>query len=223
MTRNHVTLLSTALLSLVALSAQAAPRTFSAVPGANRNSGVSFSLDYTGGVHQGTVAAVSGTAVMQPEASFQIASARFVVAIQDLSTANVKRDCHMREALGLDYSTSIFPTQHVCGATNTLPTTGPNAIAFPNAIFTLDSIENVAATEGVQSFTANGTFEIHGVKQSVKVPMVLTLAQNGSKQLTITGDFSIKLADYGITVMPFLFITVADTAQVKLNLTMQEN
>ena len=223
MAQKRLFVLTYALLSICALSASAAPRTFHAVPDRVNGSGVAFSIGYTAGVHQGTVASVIGEATMQPEATFQISSARFVVAVKDFATGNPKRDCHMREALGLDYAVSSFPTQHICGATNTLPSSGPNSIAFPNAIFTLDSIEDVAAIQGVQSFTANGSFELHGVKQAVKVPMVMTLAQDGSKQLNVSGEFTVKLADYGIVVMPVLFITVADNAQVKLNLTLQED
>ena len=48
-------------------------------------------------------------------------------------------DCHFQETLGLDYTTSDFPKKHVCDGKNKLPTTGKNAAAYPEIVFTLKS------------------------------------------------------------------------------------
>src|SRR4029450_4001930 len=87
-------------------------------------------LVYSLGTHTTTANAVQGTLRLEPN-TLDAAEGSIVVPIASLRGDGGTRDCHMREALGLDYSRSRFPSEHVCDGENPLPATGPDAIVFP--------------------------------------------------------------------------------------------
>ena len=67
-----------------------------------------------------------------------------------------------------------------------------------------------------------GTFEMHGVKNTIQVPVTLTLIAGTPNKISIKGDFDLLLSDYGIVVRKFLFVTVYNQAHVNLDLELTE-
>lgn len=63
-------------------------------------SGLKFSVGYSAGVHKGVASEIDGSAAI--DVHDQINSLNFKIPIRSMSTGNLPRDCHMREALGLD-------------------------------------------------------------------------------------------------------------------------
>src|SRR5262245_35509977 len=96
--------------------------------------GISFRLPYTGGTHTGSARSASGTLTFDPSSLIRI-NAHIVVPIDDIHSGDSKRDCHMREALGLDYTRSQFPKSHVCDNANRIPTSGPDSVVYPTIEF----------------------------------------------------------------------------------------
>ena len=87
--------------------------TWAIVPQANGDVGMAFSLGWSLGTHEGRASRVTGSVQAQVE-PFAIAQGEFRVPIAAMSTGSSTRDCHMREALGIDYARSQFPAEHVC-------------------------------------------------------------------------------------------------------------
>ncbi|MBC7384704.1 MAG: YceI family protein [Cryobacterium sp.] len=169
------------------------------------SSGVNFEIGYTAGTHEGH-AQISGTVDLNPE-TLEIFSASFSVPVKSMDSGNAKRDCHIRESLGINYIGSVYPQSHACNGKNQLPTDGPNSVAYPEMKFTF-----VTVTAGI----AKGSFEMHGVKKDIEIPLKLTKDAEG--RVMVKSDFDLKLNDYGVVVKPFLVITTADVATVHLNL-----
>ena len=92
-----------------------------------------FEIGYTAGVHKGSASQVEG--LVNFDANNQLTLANFTVPLSSLSTGNSTRDCHMREALGINYELSNFPKDHVCEAGDVLPSSGPNSVAYPTIEF----------------------------------------------------------------------------------------
>lgn len=182
--------------------------------------GVSFSIGYTLGVHKGTVGSATGHVIASTEGEALIQSALVTASLESFTTGNDTRDCHMREAMGLNYAVSDFPGQHVCSF-NALPTSGPNAIAFPTVEFKLEAATTVGPNPSVESgavqISAVGTWTLHGI--AVQKPILLTLTRLSNDSLRVVGATQFSLAQHGIEVMPFAgLIKVSDTANVALDL-----
>lgn len=188
---------------------------------------IEFSVDYNCVVstctHDGVGENVQGTVILSNEGEFQ--GAQFSVKIDDLSTFNELRDCHMREALGLNYDLSQFPKDHVC-QNDGLPSTGPNSIAYPNVI--VKFVRFVTPESGVlirpgETKTRDIviSLKIHNVTKEVVVNGA-TLEQKPDQSLVVKGQFSLDRRDFGIVVKPFSLgftsITVDNLIRVKINL-----
>src|SRR5262245_5385660 len=93
---------------------------------------MTFSLGWTLGTHEGRASQVSGSlrARLDP---LEILEGEFRVPIGAMSTGSVSRNCHMREALGIDYSRSRFPREHVC-VNDQVPASGPDSVVFPDIV-----------------------------------------------------------------------------------------
>jgi hypothetical protein len=126
-------------------SARAADITYHPVAHPDGSPGVVFESGYSLGVHRGQARALAGVAQVTL-APFAIQGARFSVPIESMTTGNAQRDCHLREALGLDYarpgSTSRFPANHVCNGANEIPAgAGDDSVVFPEIQAELLSVQ----------------------------------------------------------------------------------
>jgi polyisoprenoid-binding protein YceI len=216
----------TAAVAAVPAGATAAPRIFGVVAPAASRTGIEFDIGYTGGTHLGRAEAVSGQATLDID-NLAGSTALFSVPLTSLNTDNTKRDCHMREALGINYSVSIFPEGgHVCPSTNVLSSTGPDKLAFDKITFLLkglmrpDGSRLDTLTPGIETpVLAQADWNIHGVTHSQVDNLTLTLENND--RVRVRGTSKLVLKDFGIEVLPFLIITVSDFATARYDVVLQ--
>ena len=215
----------------VSLSGHTIERTLVPQLKADASSGLRFSVPYAAGVHKGTASRVDGILVM--DETDQVSSAHFEVAIGTLSTGNATRDCHMREALGLDYTHSRFPNDHVCDSDNQTPSGGPDAIVHPLISLDFVGFEKAPATpiaEGLLTeSTVTAQLKIHGQsKELVALPIKIlkTKDASGLPVFKVTCRMLISLKEFNVIVKPFTFgpikIGVDDKVTVDLDLTLAE-
>lgn len=208
-------------------------KSYLVTPAIDGNTGVDFSIGYTAGTHEGSALLVKGnlSAELNP---FSILNAEVIVPIENITTGNDKRDCHLRESLGLNYANTStnYPDGHVCDSSNNMPKTGGDSVVYPEIKFTFTSLQTTATTQSqlltgkpVELLTS-GTFEMHGVKQNIVLPLQYTFVNGQSSQLKIDGNFKLVLVSYGIIVKNFLFIKVdnsaSNPAEVQLHLNLSE-
>jgi polyisoprenoid-binding protein YceI len=189
--------------------------------------GVDLSIEYTLGVHEGYASVLNGRALVDFENS-SVSSAEFQVPISSMTTGSAKRDCHMRESLGLDYAISSFPEKHVCLGDNSLPATGVDSVIYPEIIFELRGLNAADGTPltridagAESSVLAVGSFSVHGVRkdQIVAVKLTRSIDERGKSRLRVRGRFNLSLKDFGVEVIAWAgLISVKDTAKVKLDL-----
>lgn len=204
--------------------------TYVPVVGNDGKVGVEFKIPYKLGVHDGRSKSLIGEVVL---VNNQIKSAHFSVPISSLTTGNSTRDCHMREALGLDYTKSDFPKNHVCD-NNQTPETGDNSIVYPNIEFSFTSENQATNTilhlkDGIkEQIQIVGQLTMHGVSQPLKAlddtqGVVLTIEKMaGSDVVHVTAKFGVNIEDYGVIVkafkVGFIEISVGKKATVDLDL-----
>lgn len=91
---------------------------------------------------------------------------------------------------------------------------------FPRAVLIIDSVEQPSSAAlnngGSVTGTATGSFEIHGVRRSLKVPLTLKLDSEG--KLRASGAFEVPFSDYAITRPQRLFLKLGDTAEVRFEM-----
>lgn len=179
----------------------------------NPKSWVTFDVIYTMGTHTGK-AVIDHLNVLYNPDDLKSASGEFVMPIAKMTSGDAKRDCHMREALGLDYAQSEFPEKHICNEANELPSSGKNAVVFPLVIFTISGIEK----DNDKTYVI-GQWNIHGVSRSDKVPVKMN-ADEG--KLHVQGDTNLKLSDFNVQVKSakalFLTISVKDEIRAHFDL-----
>ncbi|MFN9066994.1 MAG: hypothetical protein ACK5V3_07185, partial [Bdellovibrionales bacterium] len=152
--------------------------------------------------------------------------------IESLTTSNKTRDCHMLEALGLNYNDSQFPERHVCNSQDQLPKTGPNSIAYPSIAFQFQNFSqepSVPLQVGVPTKArVRALLQIHGVtRQFNALPIQVTkTTKQGQTFLRVQSQFQLSLQNFNIIVKPvkigpFSF-GVKDTLSVSLDLILKE-
>ncbi len=186
-----------------------------------------FEIGYTFGTHTGKATGLSGQVIWKKDAvhgdGFR---GEFLVPIERIDTGDPKQNCHLREALGLDYGVSRFPEEHVCDEGHQLPTTGGDAIVFPLIKFSLTDVRARDSTAVVLSSTqpatvdVEGQWSIHGARKAGK--LTFNLLASDVNTVRAIGTAEVRLADFGVEVKPakilFMKIAVAETAKVKLEL-----
>lgn len=196
--------------------------------------GVTFQIGYSAGIHDGTTGFM--TANVSLSQKNEILKGDFKIPISQISTGNATRDCHMREALGIDYTDSKFPTDHVCDSDNQLPETGPDSIAFPEIRFKFSNVKKDSGTELPEvlevgksyKVAIQGQWIIHGQTVDLaanegteSIPVQVKLLDATTQEIQVTGKFQISLKAFNIQVKPFkiafISIGVADVAKVTLN------
>jgi polyisoprenoid-binding protein YceI len=179
---------------------------------------ITFHLGYSLGTHDGSAANLTGAleVVTSPSGDSPRVSGELRVPIRSLKTGNPERDCHLLESLGLDYTKSLYPKEHVCSDKHELPTSGKDAIAFPEIVFKVDS---VSRTDRESRILVRGEWTIHGVTRHDEFPLTMTSVDGGE---LLKGSYAIRLADFGIEVKSahvlFATISVADSAHVDFNI-----
>lgn len=153
-----------------------------------------------------------------------VKSGGFAVPIASMDTGNKKRNCHMIEALGLDYKKSGFPAEHVCDGDNNLPKSGPNSVVFPEiALLFLDfTLEETGepfklGENKIQKLVINARWMIRD--QTRDVVLKATVTQDKDK-VTFEGKTSLSLNDFGIIVKKAGPIAVNDEVKVQVKTTL---
>jgi polyisoprenoid-binding protein YceI len=176
---------------------------------ADGTAGVTFKLPYSMGTHDGKATRVGATVNYDPAHPESIAGS-LAVRIEDLKTGNDERDCHMREALGLDYSKSDYPKDHVCDSRDKLATVGGNSVAYPMIIFGFKGMTgpNGGPVKIPGDVEVNGEWTIHGTTRPARVPMHVEPEGNGFR---LTGKHAFSLKAYGVEVKSahVLFVTIS--------------
>jgi polyisoprenoid-binding protein YceI len=133
------------------------------------------------------------------------------VPIASLDTDNKERDCHLQEAMGINYEKSDFPKNHVCRKDDTLPTEGPNSVVYPHIKFEITKMKSPTVAEGF--------WEMHGVRKPIEVQVQATIDK---ESVRVKGKHEFRLSDFGIQVKPakivFVTISVRDPATVEFDL-----
>ncbi len=182
---------------------------------------VEWSIPYTFGTHRGTADALTIEARWDAEES-ELTVLSLRVPIESLHSGNVTRDCHLREALGLDYSGSRYPAAHACDRKDELPPTGPDRVVFPEIVF-----ETVADSSPVRcavpapgqrtEVEVPGRWTIHGVSRVDRVKATVSTTGANPPTFRVEGEHTFSLADFGVVVKPFLLSRVGDRVHVKFS------
>lgn len=190
------------------------------------NSGVKFFVPYTFGTHVGDAKMFSGKVFLDlgDPAKTQ---GTFAVPISSLTTGKDERDCHMREALGLDYAEADFPEVHVCNDNNELPTSGKNAVKYPEIRLKIHSIKSLDPSKIINSdretnIEVDGEWNIHGKSYTWTFP--LKLVPEGNK-FRVRGEVSFSLKNHDVTVKStkvlFMDVSVKDIIKVNFDLLLE--
>jgi len=203
-------------------SALAEPRAYrvaSASEGSKAEAAVAFSL----GTHTQTAQEIHGQVTLDPT-TLASASGTVVVPIAGIHGDGGTRDCHMREALGLDYVRARFPAEHVCDGQDRLPATGPDSIAFPEIrldVLSAKPLDDLALLDAEKPVRVEleARWTIHGVAHSTRE---LTRALRDGAGFHVRGRSTVVLADHRVVVKPikilFSEIKVADAVTVTYDL-----
>lgn len=179
-----------------------------------------FSIGYTLGIHQGKVQKISGQFEITDK-PFRIKSGFAEVDISDLITDNPKINCHLQEALGIEYEKSEFPDDHVCDGENKIPPTGPNSITYPKIRFVIKRAELVSGNcEAACVQKLSGTWTIHGQTKKTRGMLVKLEKVPEGYRVDFTQEF--RLTDYGVIVKSFLFVSVDEAAKVHMNVILEK-
>jgi len=189
------------VLLAFALAAQAVPRTFTVNPGFARNK-VSFHSEATVESFDGATQKVDGQVVVDPDAPGTGSSAWFQVDLASLDTGMELRNQHMRQ-------NHLHTDKH------------------PFTRFEMKGMEGaMPALKAGQTarLTARGDFTLHGVTVSRSVPVDVTWYPDGGKDAKSAGEvlhvvcrFDVALKEHKIPRPEFLFMKVAESMQVTVD------
>lgn len=211
--KNHFFAIALSLIPAVCFG-----QNYQVVPKSNTDTGIRFDLPYSAGIHHGFSSQLTGDVEVELN-PIAVHAVNLEIPIASMTTGDTTRDCHMREALGIDYTHSQFPNKHVCDSNHQLPATGPDSVAFPNISLTLLSVDPGQLIPGITTMVnAAARMSIHGVTRELTIPLQLLLASDGSQKIHVSSSFPVSLSEYGVQVKPFLFISVSDQATVKIDL-----
>jgi len=211
------------VLLLLAGPASAEPRTYrvaSVAEGSKAEAIVVYSL----GSHTQTAGEVRGEVRTDPATLAEVSGA-VVVPLASVRGDGSTRDCHMREALGLDYAAGgHFPAEHVCDGNNQLPASGPDAIAFAEirmelvSARPLDDLSLLAQGQPVR-VELEVKWTLHGVTHGQREIAHLLRDGNG---LRARGRSTIVLKDFNVVVksvkVVFAEVKVGDAVTVNYDL-----
>ena len=211
------------LVLLLPLPAFAEAQTYRVAPpseGSKAEAVVVYSL----GTHTVTAQDVHGEVTLDPT-TLASGSGTVVVPLAGLRGDGGTRDCHMREAMGIDYAAGgRFPKEHACDDHDRLPPSGPESVAFPEIKMEilgarpLDELSLLDAGKPVR-VELDAKWTVHGVTRERKE---LTRVLRDGTGLHARGRSTVVLADHGIVVKPtkvvFAEIKVGDAVTVTYDL-----
>lgn len=187
-------------------------RTFKTVPNDAKNV-VEFTSDAPMEKIVGKTSDITGTLELNLDDLLSTTVGTFIVDLKTLDTGIAMRNGHMRE--------------------NYLETG-----QFPNATFTLARFisadkSSLAPGETVKA-VAEGEFKIHGIGKPYQIPVKLYYAQSdkstegrlgGSKGnlLSVSAEFTVKLADHQIKRPELLFMKLAEEQKIEVNFAMTDS
>jgi len=211
------------MLVLLAAPAGAQPRSYRVAPVAE-GSKLEAVVVYSLGAHTQTAGEVRGEVRTDPTTLADVGGT-VVVPLASIRGDGGTRDCHMREALGLDYGTGgHFPAEHACDSNNQLPASGPDAIAFPDirvellSAHPLDDLALLGQGQPVR-VELQVRWTIHGKTHAQKELARVLRDGNG---LRARGRSTIVLQDFGVVVKPvkvlFAEVKVGDAVTVNYDL-----
>lgn len=172
-------------------------------------SSLNFAIKYSLGTHKGIATSFKGLVDIEPN-TMTLRAGTISFDVTSLNSGNATRDCHIAEAVGLNYKTSDYPADHVCDSNNKIPTTGKNAIAYPTVNFSI-----VSATLKATAAVVKATFTMHGVSKTMDIPATVT--KEGNK-IRVISSFPLMMSAFGIETKPFLGVKVKDQADITVNL-----
>ena len=211
------------LAMLLPLPALAEARTYRVAPpseGSKAEAVVVYSL----GTHTVTAQDLHGEVTLDPT-TLVSGSGAVVVPLAGLRGDGGTRDCHMREAMGIDYAAGgRFPKEHACDDHDRLPPSGPESVAFPEIKMEilgarpLDELSLLDAGKPVR-VELDVKWTVHGVTRERKE---LTRVLRDGTGLHARGRSTVVLADHGIVVkatkVVFAEIKVGDAVTVTYDL-----
>lgn len=211
------------LTTAAAGAAHAEPLTYRPAPPTAGAASIHVDLPYTFGTHNFEVGVPQGDLRVE-WGDTPVVSGRLSVPLAALRGGGDTLNCHMREAMGLDYSKSSFPGSHVCSG-GQLPASGKDAVAFPEITFEIKRVAAIGArTRGSDGDTwlvaASGRWTIHGVTRNDTIDLRLTVPTNDAvhpRTIRVEGIRKIRLADYGIQVKRAFVVTAGEEATMKLD------
>ena len=155
----------------------------------------------------GTTNKITGHIQANPKDITKRLKASFALDLASLKTGIDKRDEHMRD--------------------NFLETA-----KYPKAMFTIDKVtkasDNMLMDGKTLTVDAEGTLSLHGVKNAIQLKDITityfdeseaTKGKMPGDLLIINGGFSLNLPDYNIEVPQFIFLKLAETIKVSVDLT----
>lgn len=186
-------LLACIAIVLLAASAVASPQTFRIDPGKTQS--VVFTSKAPLETFEGKTDQVRGTIVADLANLADSVQVHVVVDLASMTTGIGMRDKHMRE-------------QHL------------ETDKFPEAVFTGGTILSCEPPRLLPGTAAHavvaGVFSLHGVSQTIEVPVDLTLGADGS--LAVQAAFPVLLSDHDIARPRMLVLKLADEQQVNIAL-----
>jgi len=187
------------LLLALSWAATALAADFTIKPSQDKNL-VVFTSKATLESFQGKTKQVSGQVSCDPASLADSVTVRVEVDLASLDTGIPMRNKHMRE--------------------NHLETA-----KYPKAVFEGGRILEASARTLSPGTTVHlrlaGQFDLHGVKRPLEAPVDVTLAKDGSLQ--ITTHFDVALADYKIDRPSFLVMKLEDKQHVTVQVTAHPN
>jgi len=213
------------LLLLLPMAAMAEPRPYQASPWPGAP-GVEVAVPYSFGTHHQAAAVVQGTVLLDRE-TLTVRSGQLRVPVAALRSDDAKRDCHLRESLGLDYATSRYPVEHVCNDRNELPGAGGDALVFRDLRLDvsggrpLDEVGLLVQGKEVR-IQVDGSWTVHGVTRPAQLRLAVTADPKDPSALRVRGTAALKLHDFGVVVKTvnvlFVVVSVEDVATLSVDL-----
>jgi len=192
--------------------------------------GVNFSIPYTFGTHKGHAEKIYGKIEFDRN-HIEGLRGHFKVPVKSMRTGKSVRDCHLVEALGLDYTSSRFPENHVCNNDNELERDEAAHFLYPFIHFKIIDAKKMGEeqTDAFHKYglIVTGLWTIHGreVSKSHKVELTVDLKKRSLKlRIKTTPQFSLK--EFDVIVKPAkilgIKIGVKDNVSVDLDLVLNE-
>jgi hypothetical protein len=174
-----------------------------------QESSLEIEIPYTFGKHILKVSHFHGN-VFYDSLNNSFSSGTISVDVEDFKTKDKTLLCHFLEAMTLDYKASDYPGKHVCD-NDELPATGKNSPVFKVITATLTKPSHLSET------SLNINWQIRGIEKSLALPVKMTWSME-NQILNLTSEWKMSRADFNIIVKKFLFISVEDKLNLKLNL-----